>query len=320
MTENKNLKIIFNDKECLAGQSIEEGSKSIFYAETLYYILKTTYSGTLEFIYFKDNEVIETVTINQTTGEITGYTNKISDRVNIKYNNTSASDDLITLIIKEYAEVVKINVENLDLTNELLTSGISSSDSTTHTKLDTINTTLNSGINSSDTTTHTKLDTTNSRLTSVVNNTAGINSTIINKSNEEQTKLDTIDTTLNGVLDICPQLCKSLQVKTVFTTTAGTTAINILDGPVKLVAFSYAHSDNQGCLTFYDEAASATAPTNVSTYKFAVASTTATLSSPTFPTSSYINFENGLWIRLSSNIDPSNGTSEAGTITLFYEV
>ena len=208
----------------------------------------------------------------------------------------------------------------LDAIHNTLNRGIKSNDTVSHSKLDEIYNKLDEALIVEDTTTHTKLDTTNSRLTSVVNNTAGINSTIINKSNEEQTKLDTIDTTLNGVLDICPQLCRSLQVKTVFTTTAGTTAINILDGPVKLVAFSYAHSDNQGCLTFYDEAASATAPTNVSTYKFAVASTTATLSSPTFPTSSYINFENGLWIRISSNIDPSNGTSEAGTITLFYEV
>jgi len=229
-----------------------------------------------------------------------------------------------------------VQVANTDLgylsdINDTLSGTLTTTDATTHTKLDgvktsvdTINTTLSGTLTTTDATTHTKLTTIDGTLSDIDDRVAEINTTLsgtlTTTDATTHTNLGTINTTLSGTLDVCPILCRPLLVATIFNTSSGTTAVNVLDGALKLVGFSYAHSDNQGCLSFYDVAAASTAPTSTSTALFSVAATTANLSSPTFPTSSYINFENGLWIRLNGNIDPGNTTNEAGTITLYYEV
>jgi len=236
-----------------------------------------------------------------------------------------------------------VQVANTDLgylsdINTTLSDTLTTTDATTHTKLTTIdgtlsdiddrvaeiNTTLSDTLTTTDATTHTKLTTIDGTLSDIDDRVAEINTTLsgtlTTTDATTHTNLGTINTTLSGTLDVCPMLCRPLLVATIFNTSSGTTAVNVLDGALKLVGFSYAHSDNQGCLSFYDVAAASTAPNFASSALFSVAATTSVLTSPTFPTSSYINFENGLWIRLNGNIDPSNTTNEAGTLTLYYEV
>ena len=229
-----------------------------------------------------------------------------------------------------------VQVANTDLgflsdINTKLGATLTTTDSTTHTKLDgvktsvdTINTTLGTTLTTTDATTHTKLDIIIGSLVDIDDRVVDLNTTLsgtlTTTDATTHTNLGTINTTLNGTLDVCPMLCRPLLVATIFNSTSGSTAVNVLDGAFKLVGFSYAHSDNQGCLSFYDVAAAGTAPTSTSTALFSVAATTANLSSPSFPTSSYINFVNGLWIRINSNIDPTNTANEAGTVTLYYEV
>ena len=236
-----------------------------------------------------------------------------------------------------------VQVANTDLgflsdINTKLGATLTTTDATTHTKLDIINgslvdiddrvvdlnTTLSGTLTTTDATTHTKLTTIDGTLSDIDDRVAEINTTLsgtlTTTDATTHTNLGTINTTLSGTLDVCPMLCRPLLVATIFNNSSGTTAVNVLDGALKLVGFSYAHSDNQGCLSFYDVAAASTAPTSASTALFSVATTTSVLTSPTFPTSSYINFENGLWIRINGNIDPLNTTNEAGTLTLYYEV
>jgi len=247
------------------------------------------------------------------------------DTINTTLGTTLTTTDATThtkldIII---GSLVDIDDRVVDL-NTTLSGTLTTTDATTHTKLTTIdgtlsdiddrvaeiNTTLSGTLTTTDATTHTNLGT--------INTTLG--GTLTTTDATTHTNLGTINTTLNGTLDVCPMLCRPLLVATIFNSTSGSTAVNVLDGAFKLVGFSYAHSDNQGCLSFYDVAAAGTAPTSTSTALFSVAATTANLSSPSFPTSSYINFVNGLWIRINSNIDPTNTANEAGTVTLYYEV
>jgi len=224
-----------------------------------------------------------------------------------------------TNIIQGYDSLNKTN-KNISVDSQGV---LSTSDSVANALLDDINTVLNTELLTSDTIAHTKLTTIDGTLSDIDDRVAEINTTLsgtlTTTDATTHTNLGTINTTLSGTLDVCPVLCRPLLVATIFNTSSGTTAVNVLDGALKLVGFSYAHSDSQGCLSFYDVAAASTAPTSASTALFSVAATTANLSSPSFPTSSYINFENGLWIRLNGNIDPGNTTNEAGTITLYYE-
>ena len=276
---------------------------------------------------------------------------KVGEKVYFLLQNTSGEDCTITRAFLDYKN------SNFSLTLDTAAT-LTTSDTISHTKLDTIDTTLNgtldvtgssvsvlntvqvantdlgylSDINTTlsdtltttDATTHTKLTTIDGTLSDIDDRVAEINTTLsgtlTTTDATTHTNLGTINTTLSGTLDVCPMLCRPLLVATIFNTSSGTTAVNVLDGALKLVGFSYAHSDNQGCLSFYDVAAASTAPNFASSALFSVAATTSVLTSPTFPTSSYINFENGLWIRLNGNIDPSNTTNEAGTLTLYYEV
>jgi hypothetical protein len=252
-----------------------------------------------------------------------------------------------------------ISVNNTDFAflsdiNTTLNTGLNTSDSTTHNKLEiianeteTIRQFLQTEtVNVEDISVRNRLEEINSNV-NVINTTlnAGINVDVgnnvdIRNLNKNQDKvevypgtenlnvddavsqglLSNIDVKLNnGVVDTCSKLCRPLLVKSQFINAAGANAVNLIDGPFKLVSFIYAHADSQGCLTFYDENAAATPPTVANTPVFSVGSTTATLAAPSFPTSTYINFNNGLWLRLSSNLDPTNTANDAGTVTIFYE-
>ena len=270
------------------------------------------------------------------------FTRSYSDQVdNVNNDNSGDKQDVSDSITHTKLDGVKTSVDNLaDATlNVSGTVNIGStvnignavldvSDTFSHTKLDTVKT----SVDTVNTTLNGTLDVTGSSVSvsntvQVANTDLGflsdintkLGATLTTTDATTHTNLGTINTTLSGTLDVCPVLCRPLLVATIFNTTSGTTAVNVIDGALKLVGFSYAHSDSQGCLSFYDVAAASTAPTFASTALFSVAATSSVLSSPTFPTSSYINFENGLWIRINGNIDPGNNTNEAGTITLYYE-
>jgi len=273
-------------------------------------------------------------TVNTTlngTLDVTGSSVSVSNTVQVANTDLGFLSDIntklgATLTTTDSTTHTKLDgvKTSVDTINTTLGTTLTTTDATTHTKLDIIigslvdiddrvvdlNTTLSGTLTTTDATTHTNLGT--------INTTLG--GTLTTTDATTHTNLGTINTTLNGTLDVCPMLCRPLLVATIFNSTSGSTAVNVLDGAFKLVGFSYAHSDNQGCLSFYDVAAAGTAPTSTSTALFSVAATTANLSSPSFPTSSYINFVNGLWIRINSNIDPTNTANEAGTVTLYYEV
>ena len=238
------------------------------------------------------------ITLSAVTTAITAINTTLNGTINVVDINSSGGE-----------------ISNVFLPNLASLSNLNVTLSSVTTAINEITTVLNNTINTTDTTTHSKLTTIDGSLADIDDRLADINT----NATITHTNLGTINTTLSGTLDVCPMLCRPLLVATIFNTTSGTTAVNVLDGALKLVGFSYAHSDNQGCLSFYDVAAAGTAPTSASSALFSVAATTSVLSSPTFPTSSYINFENGLWIRINHNIDPSNTTNEAGTVTLYYE-
>ena len=249
------------------------------------------------------------VTLSSVNTSITAITTAV-DGANISINNANTSIANVNTTLLN-----GIDVNNNAFSNLASLSNLNVTLSSVTTAINEITTVLNNTINTTDTTTHSKLTTIDGSLADIDDRLADINT----NATITHTNLGTINTTLSGTLDVCPMLCRPLLVATIFNTTSGTTAVNVLDGALKLVGFSYAHSDNQGCLSFYDVAAAGTAPTSASSALFSVAATTSVLSSPTFPTSSYINFENGLWIRINHNIDPSNTTNEAGTVTLYYE-
>lgn len=287
---------------------------------------------------FDKNETFDKIEVRQYTaadGDKTFNFDKVGQDVILTLENVSGADCSFTraLLDFKYSNIsssisseVSDAQTHIGLTSvqNILLAGINVSN-TDFGFLGDINTTLNAGLNTSDSTTHTKLDNVTGEIVSIKQL---LQSDIVNVEDiSVRDKLDTvnnnlsiIDNTLNNnVIDTCTKLCRPLQVKSVFITTAGATAINLLNGPLKLVSFIYAHSDNQGLLSFYDAAASSAAPTVNDTAYFLAPSTTNTLSCPSFPASSFINFNNGLWIRASSNIDPANSVSEAATITLFYE-
>jgi len=249
------------------------------------------------------------ITLSAVNTSITAITTAV-DGANISINNANTSIANVNTTLLN-----GIDVNNNAFSNLASLSNLNVTLSSVTTAINEITTVLNNTINTTDTTTHSKLTTIDGSLADIDDRLADINT----NATITHTNLGTINTTLSGTLDVCPMLCRPLLVATIFNTTSGTTAVNVLDGALKLVGFSYAHSDNQGCLSFYDVAAAGTAPTSASSALFSVAATTSVLSSPTFPTSSYINFENGLWIRINHNIDPSNTTNEAGTVTLYYE-
>jgi len=286
-------------------------------------------------------------TVNTTlngTLDVTGSSVSVSNTVQVANTDLGFLSDIntklgATLTTTDATTHTKLDgvKTSVDTINTTLSGTLTTTDATTHTKLTTIdgtlsdiddrvaeiNTTLSDTLTTTDATTHTKLTTIDGTLSDIDDRVAEINTTLsgtlTTTDATTHTNLGTINTTLSGTLDVCPVLCRPLLVATIFNTTSGTTAVNVIDGALKLVGFSYAHSDSQGCLSFYDVAAASTAPTFASTALFSVAATSSVLSSPTFPTSSYINFENGLWIRINGNIDPGNNTNEAGTITLYYE-
>jgi hypothetical protein len=312
--------------------------------------------GNKLFTFNKEGEIFYFELVNN-SGVDCEFTRAFADFIYVEASSSSVSSEVsdaqthsglsnVVAVLQAGISVNNTDFAFLSDINTTLNGTLDVLDASSEALLNDINTVLNAGLNTSDGTTHTKLDEVNSNI-NVINNTlqgtinvdAGNNVDIrnLNKNQDKvevypgteelnvsdsvsQGLLSNIDVKLNtGVIDTCSKLCRPLQVKSIFVTTAGANAVNVIDGPCKLVSFSYAHSDNNGCLTFYDEPATASPPTTANVAVFSIASTIATLSSPTFPTSSYINFDNGVWIRVNGNIDPNQTVSEAATVTLFYE-
>lgn len=290
-------------------------------------------------------------------GDTTFNFEKLGADVIFSLENTSGTDCTFTRAFCDYKDSalpssVSSEVSDAQTHSELsnvvavLQAGISVNN-TDFAFLSDINTTLNAGLNTSDSTTHNKLDTligetetitqflqsetvnvedisVRDRLEEVNSNINVINTTLNDgltvNDTVSQGLLSNIDVKLNnGVIDTCSKLCRPLQVKSQFINAAGTNAVNLIDGAFKLVSFVYSHADAQGCLTFYDENAAATPPTTANTAFFSVGATASTLAAPSFPASTFINFNNGLWVRLSSNLDPNTTANDAGTVTIFYE-
>lgn len=119
MPENINIKTIFDNLPVNSGQTIEEGTKSVFYTKTFYYECSSSYEGNLIFEYYKDSDIILTETINKNlSDDLKGYEIKKCDRVNIKYENTSVNNDNVTLIIIEYQDLNNLADLNKSLRKE----------------------------------------------------------------------------------------------------------------------------------------------------------------------------------------------------------